>query len=331
MEPLSKTTIFRVINNRGTAEEAKRVAAWLATSEGQEWLAGAIIQDADLIDRNILPLLEDIPTEEMIRIILRNISRRKHRRIIFTCAAALIPCLVLVGMWLNINKKIGGVLLADENIETVVVEKGKKKEIVFQDGSSIILNSCSSLRYPHRFGLSERRVQLDGEAFFNIESNNLRPFIVEINKNAEIQVLGTQFNVSAYEDSDDIDITLINGCIQFSDELQTITLNPNECLNYDKNTKEISVRQIGDANQNLLWMENILLFRDAPLMDVLSTLERNYNVTFHISNEAVKSYSYSLKAKSDEPIERILEDMENISNISFEKQGKHYIVKHRDI
>ena len=303
MEPLSKTTIFRVINNRGTAEEAKRVAAWLATSEGQEWLAGAIIQDADLIDRNILPLLEDIPTEEMIRIILRNISRRRHRRIIFTCAAALIPCLVLVGMWLNINKKIGGVLLADENIETVVVEKGKKKEIVFQDGSSITLNSCSSLRYPHRFGLSERRVQLDGEAFFNIESNNLRPFIVEINKNAEIQVLGTQFNVSAYEDSDDIDITLINGCIQFSDEL----------------------------NQNLLWMENILLFRDAPLMDVLSTLERNYNVTFHISNEAVKSYSYSLKAKSDEPIERILEDMENISNISFEKQGKHYIVKHRDI
>lgn len=331
MEPLSKTTIFRVINNRGTAEEAKRVAAWLATSEGQEWLAGAIIQDADLIDRNILPLLEDIPTEEMIRIILRNISRRRHRRIIFTCAAALIPCLVLVGMWLNINKKIGGVLLADENIETVVVEKGKKKEIVFQDGSSITLNSCSSLRYPHRFGLSERRVQLDGEAFFNIESNNLRPFIVEINKNAEIQVLGTQFNVSAYEDSDDIDITLINGCIQFSDELQTITLNPNECLNYDKNTKEISVRQIGDANQNLLWMENILLFRDAPLMDVLSTLDRNYNVTFHISNEAIKSYSYSLKAKSDEPIERILEDMENISNISFEKQGKHYIVKHRDI
>ena len=60
-------------------------------------------------------------------------------------------------------------------------------------------------------------------------------------------------------------------------------------------------------------------------------MERNYNVTFHISNEAIKSYSYSLKAKSDEPIERILEDMENISNISFEKQGKHYIVKHRDI
>ena len=79
MEPLSKTTIFRVINNRGTAEEARRVAAWLAISEGQEWLAAAIIQDADLLDRNILPLLEDIPTEEMIRIILRNISRRRHR------------------------------------------------------------------------------------------------------------------------------------------------------------------------------------------------------------------------------------------------------------
>jgi hypothetical protein len=74
-------------------------------------------------------------------------------------------------------------------------------------------------------------------------------------------------------------------------------------------------------------MENILVFRDAPLMDVLSTLERNYNVTFQISNEVVKSYSYSLKATTDEPIEGILKDMESISCIRFQKQGKHYIVK----
>lgn len=75
-----------------------------------------------------------------------------------------------------------------------------------------------------------------------------------------------------------------------------------------------------------LLLENILVFRDAPLTDVLLTLERNYNVTFHISNEAVKGYSYSLKAKTDEPIESILKDIENISNIRFENKGDKIFV-----
>lgn len=329
MATIEKTTIYRVINNQGTEEEAKKVAAWLATSEGQEWLSEAIIRDADLIDRDIIPLLEDIPTDEMLRIIIRRINRRRHRRIFFTCAAALVPCFLIVAMWLNLNNKIGGALLADTDIETVTVERGKKKDIVFQDGSSITLNSCSSIKYPHRFGLSERRIILEGEAFFDIESNSLRPFIVEMHNSTEVKVLGTQFCISAYDDSEVIDITLINGSIEFSDPSQTVTLAPNEHLNYNKRTKEVSVVQLYDSSKKLLWMKNILSFRDTPLSDVLSTLGRHYDVTFHISNEDLKNYSYSLNVRSDEPIENILKDIESISAIRFEQQGKHYIVVER--
>ena len=265
MEPVNETIIYRVLNNRGTAKEAKTVAQWLATPEGQEWLAASIARDAEMIERNILPTMENIPTEEMLKIILNKIRRRQIRRTIVAWAAVLIPCFLMVALWLNLNERIGGVLLADSSVETITVDNGKKKEVVFQDGSSVVLNSCSSIRYPHRFGLAERRIKLEGEAYFDIESNKLRPFIVEMNDGAEIRVLGTQFNVSAYNESGDISVTLIDGSIEFKDSTQTIIMNPNEHLNYDRKTKTIIVSKLRDSERSKSWGVKLCFCPSSPL------------------------------------------------------------------
>lgn len=329
MEPVNETIIYRVLNNQGTAKEAKTVAQWLATPEGQEWLAASIARDAEMIERNILPTMENIPTEEMLKIILNKIRRRQLRRTIVAWAAVLIPCFLMVALWLNLNERIGGVLLADSSVETITVDNGKKKEVVFQDGSSVVLNSCSSIRYPHRFGLAERRIKLEGEAYFDIESNKLRPFIVEMNDGAEIRVLGTQFNVSAYNESGDISVTLIDGSIEFKDSTQTIIMNPNEHLNYDRKTKTIIVSKLRDSERSMSWVDDILYFRDTPLPEVLTMLERRYDVKFQMADESLSGFTYSMKTHPGSTLESILKDLESISSVNFTKKGDTYIVSRR--
>ena len=322
---LSKTIIYRVLNNKGTAQEAKEVAKWFATPEGQEWLTKAIIDDADMIDKEILSTLEDIPTEEMLEIILRNIRRQIRRRNILMAAAVIIPCTIIITCWININNRIGGALLADDATEVINAEIGKK-EIIFQDGSSVILNSGSTIKYPHRFGLAERKVEIEGEAFFNIQSNNLRPFIVSVNEDALIKVTGTQFNVSAYNEDSTIEVTLIDGNIEFSNQTQTVAMVPNEQLLYNKSTGDISVSTLTDASQYTLWTEDVILFKDTPLVDVLQVLEQNYNVEFSIAEEKLRTYTYSFKTNSRSSLDSILEDLESISSIRFANKGDKIFV-----
>lgn len=329
MEQVNETIIYRVLNNQGTAKEAKDVAQWLATPEGQEWLAIAIVTDAEMIEKNILPTTENIPTEEMLKIILNKIRRRQFRRTVVAYAAVLIPCFLMVALWLNLNERIGGALLTDSSLESIMVDKGKKKEVVFQDGSSVVLNSCSSIKYPHRFGLAERRIELEGEAYFDIESNKLRPFVVEMNDGTEIRVLGTQFNVSAYNESNEINITLIDGSIEFKDPRQTILMSADEHLKYDRTTKAITVSKFRDSERITSWIDDILYFRDTPLSEVLATLERRYDVKFQITDASLPEFTYSMKSHPGSTLESVLNDLESISSVRFTKQGNTYIVSRR--
>lgn len=317
MGNIDKTTIYRVLNNKGSEKETEAVCKWLATNEGQEWLSSALSKDAELLDTGVLPLEDNVPVEDMIRIILARINRKKRRRFIFGAAAVCIPCVVMIALWTNINKRLGGVLRADAAIETLVTGAGEKKEVIFQDGTSVKLNSATTIEYPHRFGIAERRIRLDGEAYFDVESNNLRPFIVEMDKGTEIKVIGTKFNVAAYNESSEICVTLIDGCVEFKDPKQKKVMSPNEYLEYDKNTQEISIVTLTDASKNTMWTENTIIFRDTPLLEVLRTLERQYGIYFSIEDESLLKHHYSLKISTSSSLEDILNDLESISAVKF--------------
>lgn len=320
MVNLDKTTIYRVLNNKGSEKETEAVCKWLATNEGQEWLSSALSKDAELLETGVLPLEDNVPVEDMIRIILARINRKRRRRFIFGAAAVCIPCVVMIALWANINKRLGGVLHADSAIETLVTCAGEKKEVIFQDGTSVKLNSATTIEYPHRFGIAERRIKLDGEAYFDVESNNLRPFIVEMANNTEIKVIGTKFNVEAYNESAEICVTLIDGCIEFKDNTQKTVMSPNEYLEYNKNTQEITIVTRTDASRNTLWTENTIVFRDTPMIRVLKALERQYGIHFSIEDEATKEYQYSLKISTLSSLDEILKDIESISDVEFIKR-----------
>lgn len=312
--------IKRVLNETATRKEASEVAAWFTTPEGQAWLSGQFDEDADFVERGVIPSVGTVPTEELLRRIDRTIGRMRWRRILFRAAAVLIPCVLILGLWADLNSRLGGALFAPAATKQVSAVLGERKEIIFQDGTKVFLNAGSTISYPERFGLAERRVALNGEAFFEVTHNPRRPFIVETG-NSAIRVLGTSFDVRAYGDDPTIDVVLLEGSVEFTQGKERYRLSPSQKLVFDKQSGTGTVSDTGDAEHAAMWSRNIICFRDTPMRRVADELERWYGVRFEIDDPDLLRYTFSLRT-SNLPLESLLKELENIAPIRCRIDGK---------
>ncbi len=311
--------IRRVLNETATQKDAVEVAAWLATDEGQAWLSGEMDADADKFAKGTVPLLEGIQTEELLRRIDRIIDRVRRRRLLFRAAAILLPCALILGMWFNMNSRLGGMLFSTPEMEQTASLRGERREIIFQDGSKVFLNAGTTISYPQHFGLAERRVVLNGEAYFEVAPNARRPFVVEIGR-AAVKVLGTSFNVKAYDTEPKVDVVLIEGKVEFSDGMQQFMMAPSQRLVFDKAGGTVEIFDDQHAAHSALWRKNTLAFRDAPLQEVIATLERWYDVQFEVRDDAAYKSTFSLQTPQL-PLPELLGEMQNISDVRFEIDG----------
>ena len=285
--------IKRVLNETATPEEAAEVAAWFSTSEGQRWLSRQFDEDAQALESGASPLLENIPTEELLRRIDRCIARSHRRRLLFRVAAVLIPCALIAGLWANLNSRMGGALFTPVRTETIATAAGERKEVIFQDGTRVFLNAGSTLTYPERFGLSERKVTLDGEAYFRVARNPQRPFIVHVG-DEELRVLGTSFDIRAYDNAPTVDIVLLEGSVLFSYRTGENHMLASQKLVFDRKADNCTVTDIENPEQAILWSRNIIWFRNTPMQEVIAELERWYDVEFCSTNwkTSLRSVAY---------------------------------------
>jgi len=184
-----------------------------------------------------------------------------------------------------INKSTDGqpVYFAAKNnnlkgFNTVRTPRGGQFQIVLPDGSKVWLNAASSITYPAAFAAGERRVTLSGEAYFEITSlhhNNKKvPFIVE-SGNQKIEVLGTKFNVNAYDDETGIKTTLIEGKVKVTTENETVILKPNQ--EFDLGAEGISTKKV-DVEPAIDWKNGDFIFADENIQSIMRKLARWYNV-----------------------------------------------------
>lgn len=160
---------------------------------------------------------------------------------------------------------------------TLTVPYGKTHKLILPDGTFVHLNAGTTLRYPTKFTENSREVQVVGEAYFEVEHDTERPFIVNAHEVA-IQVYGTRFNVSAYAEDNEISTTLLEGSVGVVDESGIgQKLKPGQMGTWDKLTKTL---QIGptDVNDQVAWVKGELVFHSKPFKDILVVLERKYNV-----------------------------------------------------
>ena len=319
MNPPDEIIIKRVLNNRGTAKEAEVVAEWLATEEGQKWLETALENDSDDILKGYIPVLESQNVDLVLKQVLRRIERRRRARFIWAVAAAVIPCVLLASMWIHINNKTGGALARSEEMEQIVLRNGELRDVFFQDGSSVKLNSGSKLRFPRFFGLKSRDVYLTGEALFQIAHNTGRPFIVHVDNNLSVEVKGTVFNISAYANAKTVSVDLYNGAVVFRDGQKSIIMMPEQSLCYDKETGKSILTRLNGRQEDIPWINGVLVFRDTPLLEMIDILQRQYGVTIEVETDSARSKTYSLKTVPGEALEDIFKDMERVSSITVRK------------
>lgn len=196
----SEELLHKTLENRATAAEAASVAEWLATDSGQAWASRYIGRDFDRQEACGDCEQAEVDSERIFTRIKSTLTRGRRRRILFRVAAVVIPVVLVLGVALRLDRQVGGIFSAAEYDE-FVVDRGRRTQCLFQDGSIAYLNSESKIIYPVKFGLFERRIQLEGEAYFKVEHNTRRPFVVEF-EGGEIRVLGTSFNVKAYRGDD---------------------------------------------------------------------------------------------------------------------------------
>ena len=206
---------------------------------------------------------------------------------------------------------------ADVQMLEARTNPGMTTSVVLPDSTVVFLNSESSLRYPSSFKNSkERKVELKGEGYFEVTKDVEKHFIVSTVHRSQVEVLGTSFNIEAYEESPEVSTTLIKGKVNFSFQegvrKKQIVLNPGQKVVYD--SKKGTARLLETSGETeTSWKDGKIIFDNTSLKDALRILEKRYNVVFIQKNPARKAAFTG--TFTSQRLERILEYFKLSSNI----------------
>ena len=214
-----------------------------------------------------------------------------------------------------------GITDANKNNE-LIIPKGGEYQVVLADGTKVWLNSASRLIYPQSFMGKERRVVLSGEAFFDVAKSGT-PFIVELN-GFEVKVLGTRFNINAYEGESRFETTLERGSVEINVKGKTLLLEPGEQAVLT-NTGELSKQKV-DVSLYTAWKDGYFVFEDERLEDVMNTVARWYDVNLFYQNPGVKEIRINGNISRYKDFSVLLEKIEKLDIVHFDIKGNNITV-----
>lgn len=207
---------------------------------------------------------------------------------------------------------------------TLKIPFGKRYEIVLSDGTKVYLNAGSSLRYPiHFIEGEERKVFLEGEAFFEVAHDKENSFVVDAQE-LNVQVYGTKFNLSNYAEDANTEVVLTEGSVGLSYERQgvldkeKIYLEPGFKGAFDRTKKTISTKKV-NTSLYTSWIDGNLVFRKATFEHIVRRLERQYNVVIIINNDELAEETFNATIETDrETIEEVFDYFAKVYDIEYE-------------
>jgi len=250
-------------------------------------------------------------------------SMMRIRILKITAAAAVVA--LLIGIFSMLSYQAG---YEKKNSQLVKVENplGIKSSVTLPDGTRVTLNAGSTLIYPTAFVDKQRKISLQGEAFFEVAHDANHPFIVNA-ENIFVQVLGTKFNVKAYSDDNSIEVTLAEGSVSVGliGSSQSIEMKPMEEVFFNKQSLTFSKKNIY-LNDNIGWKDGMLYFNGMTFETIAKQLERKYNVHIYINSEELKNTQFTGDFVRGENLDQILKVMTQDRRLSYVRDGdKIYI------
>lgn len=309
--------IENIVSGEGLKSDAKDVVDWLADSiEGRQTLSEMMDKDAFLLEDELINA-ENTLSPHRSEIIFSKIHKRisaKHTSfLVLRVAAILLPFILITGLTVLLSKQYD--LFGKSEYAEIYVPKGETMQLLFPDGSLTHLNADTKITYPKKFGLFNRKITLEGEAYFQVASNKKRPFIVNTGETS-VKVLGTSFNINAYKDNREIRVVLDEGIVVFATGGNEYKLNPGQKFIYDKEDKKLFVENLYDSENESLWRSNYVRLNDTPLSETLNILNRKFDAPFKVMDAKVFTYSFNLLTEN-KPLDYILNELEKIAPLKF--------------
>jgi transmembrane sensor len=286
-------------------DEAALLSQWLKQSPEHQQLAAEMQQVWEKTGASGASIPHDLDADfRQLQARIRATEKPSAKivplgRWLLRAAAALALLAVSVWAWQN-----SGTAAAPE--PTLLVASADRQLVELPDGSRVWLRQNAALRYPAHFSEKTRRVQLSGEAYFEVAHNPAQPFQVVLPTGDEVQVLGTEFGISLSPDGSRTEVSVRSGKVRFSpkEKPDGVVLTARQSATYHRATAQLAVRQNATLN-NLAWHQGGLEFVKTPLRDALSDLERHYNVKIQLLNPALNDCLYT-SPRTNQPIQKVL-------------------------
>ncbi len=209
---------------------------------------------------------------------------------------------------------------------TMSTPVGRQYHLILADGSEVWLNAASSITYPTSFPGDDRKVSITGEAYFEVVHDERKPFHVMVN-NMEVKVLGTHFNISAYENEDATKTTLLEGSVKVTKNNSNILIAPGQqaiAIN-GNNDMPVKKREV-DLDEVMAWKNSKFIFQDADIKSIMRQLERWYGITASYDGNVTNEEFVGVISRNVN-ISQILAMLEKTGRVGFRIQGKNIIIK----
>ncbi|GGF24113.1 FecR family protein [Flavobacterium limi] len=265
--------------------------------------------DKEKSDYILKRILSD--SENSQKVILLEPQRRNKRvvvRLLF--AAASIIALIAIGNSLFFKPKTGDTIPVTEQpaiAENTLVDFSGKQLVRLPDGSTVLLNDKSSLKYDQKsFNSKTREVTLTGEAFFDIKRNEKKPFIVHTGK-VQTKVLGTAFNINAFDSSKNIEVTVARGKVQVGDAEKIYgVITPNQQIKVNRSTLNFEQNKISAAVVTE-WKSNYLILDDINMEEAVALISQKYKVQILLSNEKIRNCRITASFLNEEDLDHVMQ------------------------
>jgi ferric-dicitrate binding protein FerR (iron transport regulator) len=311
---------FKCFQNQATQEELAEIKDWLGEDiENLEMLNEVynVFTISTVAPQSLNPDVQKAWDKIDQKISITSPVKKINYKFIYAVTAAvLVFGLLLFGVidnYLRIDR-------LSHQFTEVTTLPGQKTSVTLPDGSKVWLNSSSSLKYANNFNVRKREVVLIGEAFFEVYKDKSKRFRVKSGI-LDIDVYGTSFNVKNYPDEYLQEVTVDDGIVGISNDVQEIRkLKKGEQAVLNKASKKIIFKE-ENADLVAAWKNNELIFRNTPIEDVIKSLESWFGVKIKFDREMIGGHNYTFKIKT-ESFKEVLEMMQVMTPFKYTINGK---------
>ena len=224
---------------------------------------------------------------------------------------------------LTYEQKAGDMQQEEMLFNTITIPRSGEYKLVLSDGTKVWLNSASKLKYPVAFTGGQRKVFLEGEAYFKVAKNEKQPFVVKT-ENMDVRVLGTEFNLKAYADEKWVQATLVRGEVAVftgMDKSVRNTLKPEQQAEWDIEKGKLDVKTV-ELDLYIAWKNGQFVFRGQRLTEIMTVLERWYDFEVCYQADWIKEVEFAGKLNRSASIEPILDVIRSTHKINVNTRGK---------